>query len=225
MKAPRAALWVGLLCVAHVTPGRPEVAVTNWERNFPTRAAPENVYFKARYADARGRMHDLQVWRQGDLRLRRKTDEAINLYVEKNDDGEYLYRLVDHARRLLIRVDRSSLYRMGTFSDWAGLAHVLNAPRGEYTVTGLGTGVQLLAAGECTWMQLEIATPPGEASRICWSEAWGLPLEIRTRQGDKWALQFSIAEVRSFEPSVATFTIEKNDLIERDATSNGKLAD
>ena len=129
------ALVAGLLCLLGAALVRAEDVISQWDAAFPTRDAPQQVYFRAGYHDDVGRTHRLEVWREADLRLRRRTDEAIDLYVEKSGSGEYEYRLIDHDRKILIRADRTTLYRIGVFSDWIGLAHVLKVPRGGYRVT------------------------------------------------------------------------------------------
>ena len=98
----------------------------DWDQAFPTAAAPAQVHFLARYTDALGAPHRLEVWRDGDRRLRRRTDDRLDLHVEKGADGEHRYQLVDHARAVVVSVDRTTLYRIGSFSDWVGLAHVLS---------------------------------------------------------------------------------------------------
>ena len=132
--SPRGALIAGLLWLVSAAMVRAEDMNSDWEAAFPIWAAPQQVYFRAEYRDDLGRAHELQVWRQAELRLRRKTDQSIDLFVEKSQSGEYAYRLIDHDRKILINADRTALYRIGVFSDWIGLAHVLNIPRGGYRI-------------------------------------------------------------------------------------------
>jgi hypothetical protein len=65
------------VCLVGGATVRADDVSSEWEESFPTRAAPAQVHFVASYRDGVGRMHQIEVWRESDLRLRRKTDEAI----------------------------------------------------------------------------------------------------------------------------------------------------
>jgi len=213
-----AALGAGFLFLLGTTPLRAEDFHVEWDKAFPTRSAPENVYFRARYSDHGGNNHQLQVWRQADVRLRRTTDNAIDLYVEKDAHGDYAYEVVDHARQVIINADRTTLYRIGTYSDWLGLAHVLNTPRGGYRIEQSANAPNVTPNGECRWYRLDTELPSSHANEICWSERWGLPLEIRVRtDADAWVTRFTIEEVRAFDPDPNIFKAE-NGFLHIDAT-------
>src|SRR5262249_16402954 len=98
----RRALLFGLLCLGSAATVRAQDATAEWKTAFPTGAAPSQVHFRAVYRDGFDRAHELEVWRQADVRLRRRTDDSLDLYVEKAGSGEYEYRLVDHNRNILI---------------------------------------------------------------------------------------------------------------------------
>jgi hypothetical protein len=225
MKRGRA-LTAGLLCLLCASTVRAEDASSQWEQSFPTRNAPRQAYFRAGYRDELGRTHRLEVWREADLRLRRKTDEAIDLYVEKSRSGEYEYRLIDHDRKLLIRADRTTLYRVGIFSDWIGLAHVLNTPRSGYRVTEAVRQSPASLRGECVWKRLELLMPVPSTSEVCWSSAWGLPLEIGAQGGkDGWQSRFSVQEVGTFAPKPEIFAVAREGLVEIDADPDAEVSD
>jgi hypothetical protein len=208
------------VCIAQSAPVRAEDPWSKWEAAFPTASAPQRVYFRAHYADESGRAHELQVWREGDVRLRRKTDAAIDLYLEKSASGEYVYRLIDHHRGIVARAERTTLYRIGVFADWAALAHVLNIPRGEYAVTAPPQS-ELPIRDDCRWNRLEVMTPASSASDICWSAQWGLPLAIRT----KGESTFSVDEVRTFEPGPETFSVAPEGFLQIDADPDADVSD
>jgi len=225
MKRGRA-LTAGLLCLLSAAAVRAEHASSQWEAAFPTRNAPRQVYFRAGYRDELGRTHRLEVWREADLRLRRRTDEAIDLYVEKSRSGEYEYRLIDHDRKLLIHADRATLYRVGIFSDWIGLAHVLNIPRSGYRVTQAARQSPASLRGECVWKRRELLMPVPDTSEICWSSAWGLPLEIGDNSdNDGWKSRFWIQEARTFAPAAEIFSVSREGLVEIDADPDGEISD
>jgi hypothetical protein len=225
MKRGRAFL-AALLCLAAAATVRAEDVRSEWETAFPIRAAPPQVHFRAVYRDDVGGAHELEVWRQSDLRLRRSTDAAIELYVEKSASGEYEYRLIDHRRKLLVHADRTALYRIGIFSDWLGLAHVLDIPRGEYRVTQAARQSPASLRGECVWKRLELRMPGSSTREICWSARWGLPLEIATAsERDGWNSRFSIQEVGTFAPGPEIFAVTREGLVEIDAGSDGEVSD
>jgi len=70
-------------------------------------------------------------------------------------------------------VRRTQLYRIGVFSDWFGLAHVVDRPKTQFTVRALSVSPQENRP-DCTWRLLVRGAkgkgfePPDE-SRICWS--------------------------------------------------------
>jgi len=219
--------WIsGGLCLLCAATVRAEDVRPEWEAAFPTRAAPQQVHFRAVYRDDFGGTHRLEVWRQADLRLRRRTDEAIDLYVEKSASGEYLYRLIDHDRKILIHADRTALYRIGVFSDWIGLAHVLNIPRGGYRVTEAARQSPASLRGECVWKRLELVMPALSTSEICWSSRWGLPLEIGTQsEQDGWESRFAVQQVGSFAPGPEIFAVAREGLVEIDAGPDAEVSD
>jgi hypothetical protein len=224
MSALRTAFAIGLLCIAQTLSPRAEDASPEWEAAFPTTSAPERVYFRAHYLDGRGQTHELRVWRDGDRRLRRSTDNAIDLYVERDKAGELDIRIVDYGRRVVIRADRSSFHRVGRFTSWIGLAHVLDVPHGTYVVTRLSEMPRSPSSGECVWFRLETSVPSTRVNEICWSRQWGLPLAIVNRTEER-LMQFSIDEVRAFEPDHATFAIDTSEFIEIDGRPDGDLFD
>ncbi|GAC1341064.1 MAG: hypothetical protein NVSMB26_29200 [Beijerinckiaceae bacterium] len=199
---------------------------TDWNTALPTAAAEQrNLYFEARYRDASGVEHRQQVWREGSKRLRRRTDDRLDLAVEKDADGEYQYRLADRAKNMLILADRTSLYRVGIFSDWRGLAHVLSEPRAPHEVVAERGDVEQTGAGPCSWVELTVQSPSPAISRVCWSREWGVPLSIQAKQDGAWITQFAIEEVRTFEPSDATFQIEQAGFVEIDARASEDVSD
>jgi len=214
MRLPPTFIGAFLLCIAQMASSYAEDTFSNWEASFPVTAAPARVYYRAHYIDRRGESHELQVWRNGDRQVRRRTDAAIDLYADKDDAGNLDYRIVDHSRNVLIHADRLALYRVGRFPNWLGLAHVLDTPIGGYTITALPQPPQSTQFGECKWIRLQVdqlKTP----SNICWSQAWGIPLMIKGLPDGKEDIEFSIEEVHEFQPNEDTiFMIDDKDLVD-----------
>ena len=100
----RCAIFAAFLVGGTVSAG---AAQDLWESSFPAAAVRErNVYFAARYVGTAGREHRQEVWREGSRRLRRITDDKLDLLIEKDSSGEYQYRLAARMT-LLIRLRRS----------------------------------------------------------------------------------------------------------------------
>ncbi|MEA2757471.1 MAG: hypothetical protein QOH65_84 [Methylobacteriaceae bacterium] len=216
---------IGIAALTYVTVAAAEPA-ENWQTAFPREsAAQQSIYFEARYLDASGIEHRQEVWREGARRLRRVTDGRLDLKVEQDTDGEYQYRLGDRARHIMILADRTSLYRIGIFSDWEGLAYGLSEPRRPYELATLGGALERSGIAPCAWTTMTMMTDSQSASRICWSSEWGAPISIQTKRGDDWVTQFAITEVRTFEPCDATFQIDGVGYVEIDARASDDLAD
>jgi hypothetical protein len=226
MTAGQIAFAVCLLCIFPAAPLLAQGMPSEWEAAFPTASAPARVYFRAHYLDGDERTHELRVWRDGQQRLRRRTDDTIDLYVDRNKTGELDFRIVDYARHVVIRADRTAFHRVGRFTDWIGLADVLDVPHGIYFVSKLSGQSNSSPRGECAWFRLETSVPSTKQSDICWSREWGVALTIETTNSKGEILtQFSIDEVNAFEPDHATFAIDAPQFVEIDARTDGELFD
>ena len=115
----------------------------------------------AQYSD--GRPHRLELWRHGRAFLHRRTDDSLDLYVVASGRaGDYDYRFFDHRRHLVTGVKRDNLYRIGVFSDWFGLAHVVERPKVAFEVraaTGPNPGGP---RRDCVW---RLSWLPSRSSR------------------------------------------------------------
>jgi hypothetical protein len=201
-------------------------ASEDWQTAFPrSSVADRNIYFQARYLDANGAEHRQEVWREGSTRLRRVSDDRLDLLVERDADGEYQYRLADRERHIMVLADRTSLYRAGIFSDWEGLAHALSEPRTPYELTTSDGVPDRSGIAPCLWTTMTSRSGDQPVSRICWSAEWGLPLSVQIRRGDDWVTQFAITEARIFEPSDALFQADPAGYIEMDTRAGDDLAD
>ncbi len=176
MTARQAAWAVFGACIALATAATADERAVAWDEAFSTKAAPATVHFHATYKDARGGQHALEVWRDGARILRRKTDEALDLVVERRDK-EYAYRLVDHVNKRVVRVTRTNLYRIGTFSDWSSLSGMLARPDGPFTLAPAAAAAEATPIGACRTFR--VARRGAAADEVCWSAAWGVPLRIR----------------------------------------------
>jgi hypothetical protein len=195
---------------------RPKAASLTWERAFPVDAEAQQVHFVASFAGKDGGRHTLEVWRRGEAFLRRTTDGQLDMYVvaRRGRSGDYDYRLFDHRRHVVTDVERANLYRIGVFSDWFGLAHVVEHPKVAFDLTpadppGRGRGVSAPRL-DCLWRELRLGPRSGQSqsgaepsrARICWSARLGAPMVIAEPTGkDEWNERFVIERV---EPASAT---------------------
>jgi hypothetical protein len=204
MKAVALATALATLLAASVSQG--DDAPT-WERAFDASAAPAKVHFRGSYVDGKGKEHRFEVWRQGDARLVRNTDDRLILHVMRGDDGAYVYKLVDKARRLLIDVRPENLYRLGRFTDWTSISTMLERPAQPHRIVDGGRS-QTTSLGACRWFRIELGE---HAEEICWSRAWALPLLMRA-PASKAPFQFKI-DAADRDPKPAAFRIDEQGLV------------
>lgn len=175
-----ATLTCGVLSPAHASP-----APLDFDKTFNASHAPAAAHFRAAY-EAGGQTHLLEVWRNRDRQLKRRTDNAIETYVSKpTNDPEWSMAVLDLRRKIRTDIDRTNLYRVGHFADWFGMAHGLSRPIGAYELHRIAAASSVhrpIAA--CDWYQL---SNQRKTTNICWSEKMKLPLIIATAGGnDQW---------------------------------------
>jgi hypothetical protein len=203
---------------ASAAPARPQEGLA-FERVFDDAGEPAWLHYEVRY-ESGAKTHDLEVWRDGQRRLRRRTDDTIDTFVQRSPrDGEFSMTVVDNGRRLSTRIARANLYRLGNFTDWFDLAHGLKHPLASYRLARIEapTGGPVPIAA-CTWYALEQS---GRVTTICWSERNRLPLVIQSADGaHRWrvtALDRDPVPARVFEIHDAGFVRnDANQDIERD---------
>lgn len=192
-------------------------ASLDFDKAFSTRNEPRQGHFVATYVVAGGE-HRLEVWREGDGRLRRRTDDRVETYVSKAaGDVEWKMTVLDLKRRIRTDVDRTNLIRIGHFSDWFGLSHGLARPIGAYSVTSIrhpASGAAPIAA--CRWYLL---SQHERTSRICWSSSQGLPLLITDGEG---RVQWKVRAVDSARLSPGIFAIDDRGFVRNDANEDIK---
>jgi hypothetical protein len=63
-------------------------------------------------------------------------------------------------------------------------------------------------------------------SEVCWSSAWGLPLEIgHDSENEGWKSRFWIQEARTFAPEPEIFALAREGLVEIDAGPDEEVSD
>jgi len=183
-----------------------EPAALDWEAAFPVESAARDIHLDAHFLGSDGAAHRLQLWRHGSEFLHRRTDDILDLFLRQaGKKGDYTYRLIDHRRRMSMEVSRNQLYRIGVFSDWFGLAHVLDRPKAEFAVHAVAH-LPSEKLKDCSWRLLVRGGKQAQdQTRICWSAKWGLPMSIRVRAAKgEWVEQFSADRVRESFPGEVT---------------------
>jgi hypothetical protein len=185
----------------------------DFDRVFSARGEPTSLHFRARY-QAGGGIHGVEVWRDGDRRLKRATDGRITTFARhKPGEPGYSLDLLDSQRRIHTTISRDNMYRIGSFTDWFDLAHALRHPRAGYRLTAGQPPVRALPAtpAPCRWYDLAQA---GQTSRICWDAANHLPLLIVANNG---ALVWRVLAIDHGPVAPATFTIDDRGYVRTDA--------
>jgi hypothetical protein len=160
-------------------------AAPDFDHVFSTRGEPAATHFQATYL-AGGTEHHVEVWRDGDRRIRRRTDdkaETFAVHMPGNQPGSPDYRLsvLDLGRKIRTDIDRDNLYRIGQFTDWFDLGHGLRHPKGDYRLVPAATPHGAARAiGACEWVALVQGT---QATHVCWSAQAKLPLLIQAADG------------------------------------------
>lgn len=169
------------LIVAAVFSFSAQAKELKFDEAFSTKGEPASLHFLADY-QSNGTDHHLEVWRQGEQRLKRVTDNNIEVYVNrKHGDNEFQMSVLDLKKRIHTRIDKSSLNRIGNFTDWFDLSHGLKHPLVKNTVTKVaGPKDAPQAIMDCQWYDL---TAEGHTSHICWNRDNHLPLLIQNQDG------------------------------------------
>ncbi|MEO8523677.1 MAG: hypothetical protein ABI460_03050 [Caldimonas sp.] len=192
-------------------------ASLDFDKAFSTKYEPKRGHFVATYV-VNGSEHRLEVWRDGEGRLRRRTDDRVETYVSKPaGEVEWKMTVLDLKRRIRTDVDRTNLMRVGHFSDWFGLAHGVARPIGVYAVNPLRQpppGAAPIAA--CRWYVL---SQHERSSKICWSASQALPLLI-TDGEDR--VQWRVTAVDSARHLHETFDIDDRGFVRNDANEDIK---
>lgn len=176
MTATRAFFLAGIMAAAGS-----QAADLDFDKVFSTRGEARQLHYSATYV-ADGSTHQVEVWRDGEQRLRRRTDDTLETHIFKPArQMEWQMVVLDLPRKIRIDIERTNLYRIGHFTDWFSMAHALARPAGQYRLTALkqapGTDTPV---STCRWYALERG---GAVSNVCWSAQLRLPLLIADGSG------------------------------------------
>lgn len=203
------------LCVAAAVSLAAPAKGLSFEQVFSEKGEPRTLHYEAIFT-AKGAEHQLEVWRDGDRRLKRRTDEAIETYAfRKPGDAEFQMSVLDRKKRIHTQIDRTNLYRIGNFTDWFDLAHGLKHPMGEYRVAkAQAPDGAAKAITACQWYDL---TQGGRTTHICWSAQSRLPMVIQGQNGE---VLWRVAALDRKPIPEKTFEIHDEGFIRNDANQD-----
>ena len=172
-----AGFLLALACAAHA--GEPQPL--RFEDVFRQDDGIAPLHYRASYA-AGDAQHQVDVWVDRGTHLKRVTDAALEVHAERaQGDDDFRMHVLDLRRGIATRVDRTSLYRMGNFTDWFELAQGLRHPRGAYRLEpGAAPSGAPQATEACQWYAL---MQEGRTTQICWSAATRLPVLVLSAEG------------------------------------------
>jgi len=194
----------------------------SWDSVFSLAGAPKGVHLTASYLDSKGRSHALELWRDGDSRLRRRTDDKLDLFAEKTKGGDYTFRLIDLAAKRLFEVSRTNLARIGVFPDFPALAGILARPKVAHSLHRDGRPIERTRVGDCGWVRLEVKG--GGSKDICWSDRFKVPLLIKAPTppqagsqaspgpGGPTTIHFEVKQIEAKVPSTEVFKVPQRGL-------------
>lgn len=152
-----------------------------FEQVFTAKKEAPSLHYQAVFT-SKGVEHKLEAWRDGDRRVKRSIDEAIELYaVHVPGSADFHLSILDNKRRIHSQVDRTNLYRVGNFTDWYDLAYSLKYPKQTYGLTKVpARSDSEKPIQECSWYALQ---QEKRTTDICWSRSLRLPLLIQMPDG------------------------------------------
>lgn len=179
-------LRLAALCAAAAAPRVVAAGDLTFEVAFATRGEPAALHYVAAYTSG-GAVHRVEVWRDGDRRVRRCTDDAVETYgSHAPGEAEFRLSVLDLRRRIHTQVDRSGLYHLGRFTDWFDLTHALRHPQGAYRLTRAAVPRGAPAAlDRCDWYAL---TQGDRTTHVCWSRRDRVPLLIVADGAAVWRI-------------------------------------
>jgi YD repeat-containing protein len=157
------------------------------------------------YTDAEGKNHKLEYWRDGNRKLRRSTDNKMDLYAFKTDNGDYQYFVINRQKAVVVKINRTNLYRLGALYDWYSLAHALKRPpENTYSIEILKRDPYRLGGYYCNWYLIKESK---KSHSICWSKKLGVPLIVEDEKGK---LIWKVEEVSTQPIQESVFRISNN---------------
>lgn len=212
LSASKAALVLALAASAAGAGAGAGAGELKFDEAFATKRTP-SIHYEASFRTRGGAGQKLEAWRDGGTRVRRRTNDAVEtIAVRQPGDAEYELTVLDLQRKLLTRIDRTNLYRIGNFTDWFDLAHALKHPKSQYTlVKAAAPGGAQRPIAPCTWYDLG---QQGRTSHVCWSTRSQLPLAI---VDDAGTTVWRVTRLAAGRIAPGTFRVDTRDYVVNDA--------
>jgi hypothetical protein len=187
----------------------------DFDRTFDTQHEPPQISYVATYR-AGAEEHRVEVWRDREVRIKRRTDDAIETYLERpRDDDEWTMTMLDLKRRIRTDVDRTNLFRIGHFVDWFSEAHALARPRGSYDLHATNIAVRdAKPIVACDWYEL---VQVSRSTKICWSKSLDVPLVIVDGRG---RVVWRVTRIESRSLAANAFDIDDRGFVRNDANAD-----
>ena len=181
---------------------------------FAAQGEPESLHYLVLFRSA-GVVHRMEVWRDGDRRIRRNTDQALTIFAShKPGEAGYHLAVLDRVKHVRTDIERTNLYRIGQFADWFDFGHGLRHPKGAYTLTRLTPAPAMRAIRPCSWYAL---TQGDRVTNICWDTGYRIPLLITGADGQpQWKV---VVADRAVIPP-ARFAIDDRNYIHDNANAD-----
>ncbi len=212
---PGLGLRLAAMCAAAAAPLMASAAELTFERAFSAAGEPPALHFQATVANATSE-HRLEIWRDGDRRLKRRTDDAVEIYAaRRSGEVEYQLSVLDLRKRIHTRIDRSNLYRIGGFVDWFDLAHGLRRPSAAYRIARVPAPAGAPRPLEaCDWYDLSQGP---RRSFVCWSRRSRIPMLVQSETGQVvWRV--TALDRRAIPPDA--FTVRDEGFVRNDANAD-----
>lgn len=209
--------------------------VVEWDKAFQDISGNVPLHYTARYLDAHGQIHRLEVWRLGQLHLRRKTDDRIDLHADAVPSAskiapaaqhlDYVWQIVDLQKRIDHRISTAGMMHLGMLYSYYSMAHVLTRPAGTFTLrrsddpansakesvqSSMAIGSSNLIHEPCTWWQID--APSQAAMRVCWMGHEGIPERTYRKTSQGWQLDFQIEGLDHHPIAPSIFTVRTDGL-------------
>jgi hypothetical protein len=199
------------LCATSASPSLAEGL--SWDKAFGGRATKPDLHLVARSEDLAGGAHVLELWREGERRLRRRTDEALEVWSE--DQGPagapaYALTVVDRRASTLRRLTVEGGVKLGPAFTWWPLAHLLPLPGPRYTLERLPERGLRVGSARCDWYRFVPAGLPEE--RICWSREYAVALRHEQKRGEGWWTRLSVEKVEPLGDKARAFQLDTTGL-------------
>jgi hypothetical protein len=164
---------------------------SDWTKLFPHAAQIPSVTLQADYWDEAGNKHELHLERHGSHWLHRVTDQQLELFAQREKDGQVQIRLLDRQHKKVLDAKRSGLYQVGIFEDWDQLATHLSQPKSPFLREKVAHPQQTAVA--CHWSQVRLQTPDSPRYQICWSPMLNSVIRLRKQQpSGTWTDLFNV---------------------------------